>query len=745
MNASVLLGNGDGTFQAAVNYGGSSFFFPVSVAVGDFNVDGKADLACSHASYSWGSVQLGNGDGTFQAPLWYPSEYNSHFTAVGDLNNDGRPDLAVANAEGNVSVLLGNGDGTFQPRVNYATGSSSECVALGDFNGDGTLDLAVGNFGADSVSVLLGNGNGTFLAGLTTYGAGKSPNSLAVGDFDGDRILDLAVATRGTTSLSVLIGNGDGTLQGGLSFPAGPYPISVVEGDFNGDGNSDVAVANRVSPGTVTVLLGNGNGTVQAPVSYAVGSNPRGMTASDLNHDGILDLAVPNEGSHNLSVLLGNGDGTFQAPDAYASGSSAHSVAVGDFNNDGKPDLAVTNHLSSGTVSILLGKVCNSPPVAEAGSDQAVHPGNIVNLDGSGSSDPDGDYPLTYSWQIVSSPPDSAAELLNAGMVNPAFVPDRMGDYLIQLIVTDSKGRESPPDTVVISTCNTAPVAAAGPDQALLVRYTTVQLNGTQSYDDEGDSFFHEWAFVHKPDGSQAVLSDAASAAPTFVADLYGDYVIRLTVIDIFGAVSEPDEVTVSFTNVKPVANAGANQAVVVGQKVILDGSASSDANGDPLTFNWSFVSKPPDSQAALAAPEAVQTTFQPDLPGTYVLSLVVDDGLINSDPSNMTVEVITRQDAIAAKLLELIARINALPDDSFKNSNMRHSLTSKVNAALSMLENQGYAAVLSKLENDLLPKTDGCALDGAPDANDWITNCASQAQIYPLIVEIIEMLWSLH
>lgn len=383
----------------------------------------------------------------------------------------------------------------------------------------------------------------------------------------------------------------------------------------------------------------------------------------------------------------------------------------------------------------------NAPPVSDAGADQAVHPGAVVTLDGSGSSDPEGNYPLTYAWQIISQPAGSAVELLNADTVTPTFVPDRLGDYTIQLIVTDSLGLQSQPDTVVVSTFNTAPVADAGPDQALLYLHTTVQLNGTQSYDDEGDPFFYDWEFVQQPAASLATLNGATTGTPTFVADVYGEYVIRLTVTDIFGAVSAPDTVTVSFANVKPVANAGGNQAVVVGQTVLLDGSGSSDANGDPLTFHWSFVSKPDNSQAALAAPIAVQTSFVPDWPGTYVVSLVVNDGLLNSEPNNVTIQAISGQDGVRAKLMELIARINALPTEAFKNENMRHALTSKLNAALAMLENQAYAAVLNKLESDLLPKTDGCATNGIPDANDWIKDCANQAQVYPLILETIALL----
>ena len=144
--------------------------------------------------------------------------------AVGDFNGDGKADLAVANyGSDNVSVLLGNGNGTFQAAVNYAAGTSPHSVAVGDFNGDGKADLAVANYGSNNVSVLLGNGNGTFQAAVN-YAAGTSPCSVAVGDFNGDGKADLAVANYGSNNVSVLLGNGNGTFQAAVNYAAGTDP-----------------------------------------------------------------------------------------------------------------------------------------------------------------------------------------------------------------------------------------------------------------------------------------------------------------------------------------------------------------------------------------------------------------------------------------------------------------------------------------------------------------------------------------
>jgi predicted lipoprotein with Yx(FWY)xxD motif len=385
--------------------------------------------------------------------------------------------------------------------------------------------------------------------------------------------------------------------------------------------------------------------------------------------------------------------------------------------------------------------VCNLPPVADAGTDQSVHPATItVTLDGSGSYDPDQD-PLTYSWQITSMPQDSSTELWDAETVNPTFVPDLMGDYTIELVVTDSLGAQSAPDSVLVSTYNTPPVADAGDDQALIELDTIVQLGGTQSWDDEGDPISYLWTITGKPAGSLAVLDDPSSATPTFVADVQGDYVISLTVTDIFDAASEPDTVAVSFENVKPVADAGGSQGVIAGETVFLDGSASHDENGDPLTYSWSFVSMPEGSLAELSDPTSVQTSFVADEVGTFVVSLVVNDGFVDSDPANVTIEVISCVDAGTQTLLDLIEVINNLPQESLKNRNMKTPLINKINTVLSKVENGLYEEAVDKLINDLAKKTNGCAEIGEPDRNDWLTTCEAQDQVYPLTMSAIAFL----
>jgi len=335
-------------------FGGVSF--PTSVAVGDFNGDGKLDLAVANSSNLSGdvSILLGNGDGTFQAAVDYSAGSLPESVAVGDFRGDGKLDLAVANYnDNNVSILLGNGGGTFQAAVNYATTwTGPYSVAVGDFNGDGKLDLVVANY-AGSVSILLGNGDGTFQAAVnySTGSFGTYSTSVAVGDFNGDGKLDLAVANSGSNNVSILLGKGDGTFQAAVNYATGTEPFSVAVADFNGDGKLDLVVANEGS-NNVSILLGNGDGTFQAAVDYGAGTYPDAVAVGDFNGDGKLDLVVANDGSSNVSVLLGNGNGTFQAAVDYGAGTQPMSVAVGDFNGEGRLGMAVTDYVYS--FSVLL-------------------------------------------------------------------------------------------------------------------------------------------------------------------------------------------------------------------------------------------------------------------------------------------------------------------------------------------------------------------------------------------------------
>jgi RHS repeat-associated protein len=279
----------------------------------------------------------------------------------------------------------------------------------------------------------------------------------------------------------------------------------------------------------------------------------------------------------------------------------------------------------------------NSPPTANAGPDQARRVGEIAMLDGSASHDVDGDA-LSYFWSITRRPAGSLATLSDPTAVKPEFLVDVAGTYTAQLIVNDGR-TDGAPDTISVSTENTPPIADAGPDQSVPL-FSTVTLDGTASSDVDGDALTFFWSFTSRPAGSTATLSDAAAAKPAFTVDQPGDYVVQLLVNDgtVDGA---PDTVMITTRNPAPVADAGPDQTVFVLQMVTLDGSGSIDPNGDPLTFAWSFISRPGGSAAALSDPAVASPAFIVDLPGTYVLQLIVNDGFANSAPDTVTISTI--------------------------------------------------------------------------------------------------------
>ena len=355
-----------GLFKSAVNYY-TGFRGPASVATRDFNGDGYLDLALASRDDDSSdrlrgnvSILLGNGDGSFQSQVNYGVGDEPVSVAIGDFDGDGDLDLAVANwSSGKVFILLGNGNGIFQDAADYSIGDRAESVATNDFNGDGYLDLAVAVLNFDSsgnapsnVSILLGNGDGSFQSPVN-YNAGDGPKTVAIGDFNGDANLDLAVGNGWNSgNVTILLGNGDGSFQSPVNYNAGDGRASVATSDFNGDGYLDLAVANSGSD-NVSILLGNGDGSFQSQVNYGVGDGPMSVAIGDLDGDSYLDLAVANSSSSNVSVLLGNGDGSFQTEGNYGTRDEPVSVAIGDLDGDSYLDLAVANS-SSSNVSILI-------------------------------------------------------------------------------------------------------------------------------------------------------------------------------------------------------------------------------------------------------------------------------------------------------------------------------------------------------------------------------------------------------
>ena len=295
--------------------------------------------------------------------------------------------------------------------------------------------------------------------------------------------------------------------------------------------------------------------------------------------------------------------------------------------NDGKE--------ASNTSTVTITVQGNTTPVANAGPDQTVNVSALVQLNGSGSTDVDGD-PLTYRWSLTTLPANSTATLSSTTTPNPTFTADRAGTYVAQLIVNDGTV-DSVADTVTITTnAPGAPTANAGPNQTV-ARNSVVTLSGSGT-DPQGLPLTFQWSLTTRPAGSAAVLSSTTISNPTFTADQPGNYVAQLIVNN--GSVnSAPSMVTITVQgNTQPVANAGANQNVAVGSTVLLSGNGSSDADNDPLTYAWSFISRPTGSSAALFGANTVATNFVADVAGTYVVQLIVNDGFTNSNPVTVTI-----------------------------------------------------------------------------------------------------------
>ena len=308
---SILLGVGDGTFGTATNITiGTSLDTnvptPSAVAVGNFGGDVNMDIAVTDSANNNVAILRGKGDGTFTAPVTYPTGNTPVALLVKDFNGDGIPDLAVVNqTDGTVSILLGQTGGTFAAKTDYPVGSMPVAIASADFNADGVADLAVTNNSAGTVSILLGNSNGTF--GLKTdYNTSAFPQGIATADFNTDGKADLAVAYQTDTagnSVSILLGNGNGTFGTATNFPAGSGPVGILAADLTGGGNQDLAVADQTG-NNLDVLVGNGDGTFSIPVSLGTGNAPVAVVAADLIGSGTLDTVVANESSNSVTVTL---------------------------------------------------------------------------------------------------------------------------------------------------------------------------------------------------------------------------------------------------------------------------------------------------------------------------------------------------------------------------------------------------------------------------------------------------------
>ena len=442
----------DVSFTAPKNFAAGES--PVSVAISEFNGDGRLDLAVANSGSNNVSILLGTGTGSFTPANNFAAGRGPRAVAVGDFNADCKLDLAVANQlSDNVSILLGTGTGSFSAANNFAAGRGPLSVSLGDFNDDRKLDLAVANLPSANVSILLGTGTGSFSA-TNNVAVDSYAHSVAVGDFNSDRKSDLAVANAG--SISILLGTGTGVFSAATNFGVGPNPagqltasISIAAGDLNGDGNLDLALANFSPPkDRVSILLGTRTGSFSAAINFASDAGPRSVAMGDFNGDGNFDLAVAN--FLNVSVLRGTGTGSFGAATNFAVRSLLRSVAVGDFNDDGKLDLAVANS-SSGTVSILLnnGPICSTRTPTPTPTPRPVTTGTSSGVIAF-SSERDGnqevyllDLATGMQTNLTKNPADDGYPKWSADRQRIAFSTNRDGKWQVYMMNRDGTGQRN--------------------------------------------------------------------------------------------------------------------------------------------------------------------------------------------------------------------------------------------------------------------------------------------------------------
>lgn len=339
--------------QAATTYDGQN---ATTVATGDLNDDGYADVALATATGGFAFLGDANGNLTLKSTF---AVTDPRKILIADVNKDGKQDVVLANGGGQQAVsYLGNGDGTFQSPVARNLTSGAADVVLADFNGDGKLDAAVAS---NVVMVLPNDGSASVFGPAAVYNTNANGLSISSGDFNGDGHPDIVLGDYADNRLDVLLNKGDGTFAAATPYALGWHAGSLQTGDFNHDGRDDIAVA-YAGATSVAVLLANADGTFQPRTEYdtSVG-NAGSIAVADMDLDGNLDLTVAAPNANRAVVFLGDGSGGFAAPVQAPTGPGPSCVVAGDINGDGLPDLIASNATSPGSVTAALNTTPSSP------------------------------------------------------------------------------------------------------------------------------------------------------------------------------------------------------------------------------------------------------------------------------------------------------------------------------------------------------------------------------------------------
>lgn len=570
---------------------------PTDVAWGDFNRDGKPDLAVSNFNSNNVSILLNNGVGGFATAVNFAVGIQPFGLVVSDFDGDGKLDIAVANSgdgDNTVSILPGDGNGGFATAVNFpVVGLKPAALAVGDFNGDGKPDLAVARVGDNKVTIL---GNFTpapsafIFVFLSEFGPGGTPDGVAVGDFNRDGKLDIAVGVLG--AVKVTLGDGTGANFGTGQFftvqTTGPFgSIALTVGDFNEDGKQDLAVVIETRPNAF-ILLGDGTGGFGAATGFAAGTGPLSVAVGDFNGDGKLDLAVANTGGGSVSILGGNGAGSFSSEGGFSlgAGSSPQRIALSDFNGDGKADLAITTS-GNNTVTVVRNNTVYTPrgffgaPVTSSGGGIGLALGDI-NRDGEPDLVvPNGDT-NAIAVQLGNGASFAKTPFTPTGGPQKALLGDFNRDGRPDLVTVNASGNVSIRLGSAISpffdaqtnfAAGTTPFALAAGD-----------FNGDGKLDLAVANFDSNNVTILLGDGAGAFSAAAGSPVAVGsnpVAVAVGDF-NRDGKLDLFVANSGSDNVTIRFGNGAGGFSGGFGE-ISLGTNSSPAGLALSDFNGDGI------------------------------------------------------------------------------------------------------------------------------------------------------------------
>jgi Bacterial Ig-like domain (group 3)/FG-GAP-like repeat len=657
---------------------------PNSGVAGDFNGDGKLDLASANVLHKNVSVLLNNGSGTFASAVNYAVDFNPEPIITADFNGDGKLDLVTGNffggptSAGTISILLGNGNGTFQPAVNYAAGTPSE-LAVADLNADGKLDLVAASNTTSKATVILGNGDGTFQAPVP-FSTGTEPVAITIADFNGDNKPDLATANNGgfsNTSISILIGNGNGTFQTATHLDLGTRTTDIIARDLDGDTKQDLVVVG-VDIDAILVLMGNGNGTFQGHVSYGTGGNePLKCDVADFNGDGKVDVVAVNANiPSSFSVFRGVGNGTFLAADTTPSRNQSISPIAADFNGDGKPDLALTNNFFD-----VLDVFLNSPTVfpvniiATQGVEVTAQLALFIDFDTSKTA---GNFTASINWG------DGTSTTAGTVTTNPSGGFDLKGTHTfnspgtfninIEIVDNDNNFARATGTATVKATTTTTVSSSVNPsDFGQSVTFTaTVTASagtpaGTVQFKDNGSNL---GTAVSLNGSGVATVSTSSltvgthtitaeySGATNFEAStgtLSGGQVVRpqpsLSVDDVSVAEGDSGTKTLTFT----VSLSAASSLTVAANFATADASANAGSDYQAATGSLTF--NPGETSKTVAVSITGDTTNEPD--ETFVVNI--------SNPVNATVSdgqgvgTIVNEDAPVLLIDETTGRALAL------------------------------------------------------------------------------------